>query len=71
MSDEGPGLAPALRERLFERFARSEASRARAAGGAGLGLAIARALVEAQGGTSSALAPPRGASFRVSFTAQS
>lgn len=65
VDDQGPGLSPALRDKLFERFARAEESRTRAAGGAGLGLAIARALVEAQGGTVVALEPARGASFEV------
>jgi signal transduction histidine kinase len=47
--DQGHGIAPALLPRIFERFFRGDG--ARTAGGAGLGLAIARALVEAQGGS--------------------
>ena len=42
--DRGPGIAPELLPHVFERFARADASRARATGGAGLGLAIARSL---------------------------
>lgn len=48
--DDGPGLPPGDPERLFERFYRAEESRARATGGSGLGLPIARTLVAAHGG---------------------
>ena len=50
VDDDGPGILPAERERVFDRFQRSEASRDRASGGSGLGLAIARAIVELHGG---------------------
>jgi len=50
VADDGPGIPPSARERVFERFTRLEAGRAREAGGAGLGLAIARAVVQAHGG---------------------
>jgi two-component system OmpR family sensor kinase/two-component system sensor histidine kinase BaeS len=49
--DNGPGVAPEAVNKLFDRFWRGEKSRARSEGGAGLGLAIARQLMEAQGGT--------------------
>ncbi len=50
VSDGGPGIPPAELERVFERFYRLEESRSRQAGGAGLGLAIVRRLVELHGG---------------------
>ena len=48
--DSGEGVAPADLPHVFERFYRGEKSRARGQGGAGLGLAIAKGLVEAHGG---------------------
>jgi two-component system sensor histidine kinase BaeS len=50
VEDSAPGVAPEHLPRLFERLYRVEASRRRADGGAGLGLAICRAIVEAHGG---------------------
>ena len=50
VDDTGPGIAPEDLPRLFDRFYRVDPSRARSAGGAGLGLTIARRLVEAHGG---------------------
>jgi signal transduction histidine kinase len=49
--DDGPGIEELDRERVFERFTRLDAARNRDAGGAGLGLAIVRAVAEAAGGT--------------------
>jgi signal transduction histidine kinase len=43
-------LSAEAERRIFERYWRGDAARSRASGGAGLGLAIARGLVEAQGG---------------------
>ncbi|ROT33387.1 cell wall metabolism sensor histidine kinase WalK [Micromonospora sp. HM5-17] len=51
VTDDGPGIPPADRERVFDRFTRLDDARARDAGGAGLGLAIVRELVRRQGGT--------------------
>jgi signal transduction histidine kinase len=48
--DSGEGVRAEDRARLFERFYRSEKSRSRATGGAGLGLAIAKGIIEAHGG---------------------
>jgi len=51
VSDTGIGIEPADAERIFEPFVRLDAARARDTGGAGLGLAIARSIVIAHGGT--------------------
>jgi two-component system OmpR family sensor kinase len=66
VDDDGPGIAPDERERIFDRFHRSDAARARGSGGAGLGLAIARSIVEAHGGRIWAGESPLGGA-RVSF----
>lgn len=50
VSDNGPGIPETELPYLFDRFWRGERSRARSSGGAGLGLAIAKQLIEAQGG---------------------
>jgi two-component system OmpR family sensor kinase len=50
VSDDGPGIPPDQRERVFDRFHRTDAARDRASGGTGLGLAIVHAIVEAHGG---------------------
>lgn len=49
--DDGPGIPPGEEERVFDRFTRLDASRGGTAGGAGLGLAIAREAVVRHGGT--------------------
>jgi two-component system OmpR family sensor kinase len=50
IDDDGPGIPPAEREQVFDRFYRSEPSRDRASGGSGLGLGIARSIVELHDG---------------------
>ncbi len=49
--DRGPGFAAGFVETAFDRFTRADADRSRATGGAGLGLAVARGVVEAHGGS--------------------
>ncbi|MGH2720515.1 MAG: HAMP domain-containing sensor histidine kinase, partial [Actinomycetota bacterium] len=66
VADEGPGMAPDVARRVFERFFRSDASRTRAGGGTGLGLSIVKALAEAHGGQVHVeTAPGAGARFVV------
>ena len=60
VSDDGPGIAPADRSRVFERFVRLDSDRARSGGGSGLGLAIVAELVSAHGGTVSIRDRPGG-----------
>lgn len=50
VADDGPGMDPDLATRVFERFARGDASRSRHTGGSGLGLSIVAAIVEAHDG---------------------
>ncbi len=50
VDDDGPGIAPADRERVFDRWLRLDDGRARDDGGAGLGLSIARAVARSHGG---------------------
>ncbi len=48
--DSGPGMPPEVAEHAFDRFYQSDPARTRASGNTGLGLSIARAIVEAHGG---------------------
>ena len=57
VTDNGKGIGADFLPRVFERFAQGDASRSRQHGGLGLGLAIAKQLMELQGGTISAASP--------------
>jgi two-component system OmpR family sensor kinase len=60
IDDDGPGVAPAEQERVFEPFFRGEPSRNRETGGIGLGLAVVRSLARAHGGDVTLLNRPEG-----------
>lgn len=66
---DGPGIPPALLPHVFERFARGDASRSRAAGSTGLGLAIVRAVAEAYGGPVEVASAPGRTEFTVRLPA--
>ena len=51
IADDGPGIDPEVRSRIFERFARGDASRERRTGSTGLGMSIALAIIQSHGGT--------------------
>ncbi|MCX6048813.1 MAG: ATP-binding protein [Chloroflexi bacterium] len=67
VTDSGEGIAAADLSHVFDRFYRADPSRHRATGGAGLGLAIVRQLVEAHGGKVEATSPPAGRSQGSAF----
>ncbi|MDR1633934.1 MAG: HAMP domain-containing histidine kinase [Bifidobacteriaceae bacterium] len=66
--DHGPGIPPAKRDRVFDRFFRLDDSRSRDLGGSGLGLAIVTGLVGAHGGEAEVVETPGGgATFRITL----
>lgn len=68
VTDTGPGIPDALQPRLFERFARGDDSRSRAAGSTGLGLAIVQAVVAGHGGTVTVRSAPGETVFTLSLS---
>ena len=68
VADKGPGMSQQDASRVFERFYRTDSSRARASGGTGLGLSIVESLVRAHGGVVGVTtAPGEGCCFRVTL----
>jgi signal transduction histidine kinase len=63
VEDDGCGVPPEALSRIFERFARADATRSRAAGGVGLGLAITDAIAKAHGGSCSVRSTGAGSIF--------
>jgi signal transduction histidine kinase len=67
VGNDGPAIAAADRDRIFDRFVRLDDSRSRAHGGTGLGLPIARDIVTAHGGALTVADPPAGAAMRITL----
>lgn len=63
VADSGPGIPAADRDRIFDRFYRVDKTRSRDRGGSGLGLAVARSLVAAHGGTIDLTSEPGATAF--------
>lgn len=68
VADDGPGIAPEHRDRIFERFYRGETARSHGAG-SGLGLSIARGLTERNGGALEMIGSDGGAVLRLQLPA--
>lgn len=69
VTDNGPGFPPELAERLFERFFQVDMAETRKHGGTGIGLALARQLVELHGGSLTAKGEPgKGATFTLALS---
>ncbi|WP_424920395.1 sensor histidine kinase [Streptomyces sp. wa13] len=67
IEDAGPGIPPADREKVFDRFYRVDKARTRDRGGSGLGLSVARSLAHAHGGTVTLDSRPGSALFTVTL----
>ena len=69
VTDDGPGMAPELVRKAFERFSRGDSSRTRESGGAGLGLSLVDAITSAHGGRVSVASEPGRTCFEVRLPA--
>jgi signal transduction histidine kinase len=70
VADQGPGVEPAERARLFEPFFRGRLAREGQVPGSGLGLALVRRIVEGHGGSVAVASPPgQGTTFTVTLPA--
>jgi two-component system OmpR family sensor kinase len=68
VDDDGPGIPPADRDRVFDRFARLDSARDRSRGGTGLGLSIVASIAASNGGSVSVGdAPTGGARFELNI----
>jgi signal transduction histidine kinase len=67
VSDEGPGIPPELREKVFERYYQISQGATRMYGGLGVGLTIARAVAEAVGGSVSIVDTEKGCTVRLIY----
>ncbi|MFH7321905.1 ATP-binding protein [Aeromicrobium sp. JJY06] len=65
--DDGPGLSEDLVPVVWERFTRGDSSRTRSAGGAGLGMSLVRAIMQAHGGDASVQSRPGDTTFTLTF----
>jgi signal transduction histidine kinase len=65
--DEGCGVPAQALDRIFERFGRADPARTRSAGGVGLGLAIADAIVKGHGGSCAVVSSKQGSTFALRF----
>jgi signal transduction histidine kinase len=70
VTDTGEGIRPEDLPFIFDRFYRGEKSRSRSTGGAGLGLAIARGIVEAHGGQIGVESTAQGTRFHFTIPAK-
>ena len=69
VADRGPGIPAEHQPRIFDRFYRADASRARDSGGTGLGLAITRSIIQLHGGDISVRSVPGSTTFELTLPA--
>ncbi|MEV7395680.1 HAMP domain-containing sensor histidine kinase [Aeromicrobium sp. NPDC092404] len=65
--DDGPGIDPALVPTIFDRFVRGDSSRTRSSGGAGLGMSLVRAIMQAHGGAAAVESRPGDTTFTLTL----